>query len=169
MPRSDSSSLRLSLSFIFLPSLAFDCFSGVYHIELLSLSRKPYYFFSSLSQLINNRQSTSLDRSTSCLRQAAEASSGTPGGLCAGHITCQTRKVQSPIASYTGVVASSLLIIRVAPYPGRQMCFHGHPQGGVSTAGSPSGEFKAWISSIPTDLCMDNLVCRAAMVRGRPP
>lgn len=60
--------LLLSPSFIFLPSLAFDCFSGVYHIELLSLSRKPYsFFFPSLSQLINNRDSTALDRSTSCL------------------------------------------------------------------------------------------------------
>lgn len=63
----DSSSFLLSLSFIFLPSSAFDCFLGVYHIELFSLSRKPYSFFSSLSQLINNRESTSLERSTSCL------------------------------------------------------------------------------------------------------
>lgn len=60
--------LLFSPSFIFLPSLAFDCFSGVYHIELLSLSRKPYsFFFPSLSQLISNRDSTALDRSTSCL------------------------------------------------------------------------------------------------------
>ena len=42
---SDSSSHLLSLSFIFLPSLAFDCFSGVYHIELLSPSRKLYSVF----------------------------------------------------------------------------------------------------------------------------
>lgn len=80
--------LLLSSSFIFLPSLAFDCFSGVYHIELLSLSRKPYSFFSpSLSQLINNRDSTALDRSTSCLlnRTAGSISWGPHPGLWRAH------------------------------------------------------------------------------------
>lgn len=36
--------ISLTLSVLYF-SLAFDCFLGVYHIELLSLSRKPYSFF----------------------------------------------------------------------------------------------------------------------------
>lgn len=74
------------------------------------------------------------------------------------------RGVQRPIASYIGVVASSLLHI-----VGGKCVFTDTLREGSALQRSPSGDFKAWIPSVSTDLYMDGLVCSAAMVRGRPP
>lgn len=122
----DSSSLLLSLSFIFLPSSAFDCFSGVYHIELFSLSRKPYSFFSSLSQLINNRESTSLERSTSCLpNRTAGVSPWEPLWACERHIACHPRGSIWSVAVVRGRAPVGCSVSELLAIP--QDCLHSRP------------------------------------------
>lgn len=122
----DSSSFLLSLSFIFLPSSAFDCFLGVYHIELFSLSRKPYSFFSSLSQLINNRESTSLERSTSCLpNRTAGVSPWESLWACERHITCHPRGSTWSIAAVWGRATVGCSVFELLATP--QDCLHSCP------------------------------------------
>lgn len=65
--------------------------------EFIILNFYPFpgnpIFFSSLLQLINNRESTSLDRSISCLlKRTAGVSLLGSSWACEGHITCHPRE-----------------------------------------------------------------------------
>lgn len=74
--------------FYFSALLAFDCFSEFIILNFYPFPQEnPILFFPSLSQLINNRDSTALDRSISCLlnRTAGSISWGPHPGLWRAH------------------------------------------------------------------------------------